>query len=314
MSKASVALKPKKSGINEWKRDFKRNGSLYLLMLPVIAYYIIFHYKPIYGALIAFQDFAPRLGIWGSKWVGLKHFEAFFSSPDFGRLLRNTLTISLTTLVVSFPAPIILALMLNEVSRTGIKKVVQTASYMPHFISLVVVCGMVKSFVADSGIIGQLVGIFTGEPQNLLLESRNFVPIYVISNVWQTMGWDSVIYLAALSSVDVQQYEAADIDGAGRLKQMINITFPSIMPTVIMMLILKIGSVMNVGFEKIILLYNPATYERADVISSYVYRKGFETQDWSYSTAVGLFNSFVNFALLLVSNRISRKTTETGLW
>lgn len=303
-----------RSALQDWKKDFKRNGTLYLLVIPVIVYYIIFHYKPIYGALMAFQDFAPRLGIWGSKWVGLKHFKAFFTSPDFGRLLKNTLTISISTLIVSFPAPIILALLLNEIHRIRIKKVVQTASYMPHFISLVVVCGMVKSFVSDTGFIGQLIGIFTGSPRNLLLEPKCFVPIYVVSNVWQSIGWDSIIYLAALSAVDVQQYEAADIDGAGRLKKMLYITFPGIMPTVIMMLILKIGSVMNVGFEKIILLYNPATYETADVISSFVYRQGFETQNWSYSTAVGLFNSVVNFILLLTANRISRKTSETSLW
>lgn len=298
----------------EWKKDFMRNGSLYLLVLPVIAYYIIFHYKPMYGALMAFQDYAPKLGIWGSKWVGLKHFETFFTSPDFGRLLRNTLTISLSTLIVSFPAPILLALLLNEIRRPKLKKAIQTASYMPHFVSLVVVCGMIKSFVTDSGIIGQLAGIFMGGPKNLLMEENCFTPIYVISAVWQSVGWDSIIYLAALSSVDIQQYEAADVDGAGRLKKMLYITFPGIMPTIIMMLILKVGKVMNVGFEKIILLYNPMIYSKADVISSFTYRQGFETQNWSYSTAVGLFNSVINFILLIAANKISKKTSETSLW
>jgi len=267
-----------------------------------------------YGALIAFQDFAPRLGFLQSPWVGLTHFKSLFSSPDFTRILRNTLTISLTSIVCGFPMPIILALLLNEMRSQRLKKVVQTASYMPHFISLVVICGMVKAFVSDSGFIGVWMGNLTGAPQNLLLNAKNFLPIHVTSGIWQTVGWDSIIYLASLSAIDVDQYEAADIDGAGRMRKLFYITLPGIVPTIITMLILRSGHIMSVGFEKIILLYNPLIYEKADVITSYVYRQGFTTQNWSYSSAVGLFNSVINLLLLVFTNTLSKRYSETSLW
>ncbi len=300
--------------INGWTKDFKRNGSLYLLMLPVLAFYILFCYQPMYGALIAFQDYSPRLGILGSQWVGLKNFKMFFSSPDFVRILKNTLKISFTNLIFGFPVPILFALLLNEIRNAKFKKVIQTASYLPHFISMVVICGMVKTFVGQNGVIGILVGKFTGGSTNLLMQPNMFVPIYVLSDIWQSMGWESIIYLAALSSVDVQQYEAADIDGAGIFRKMINITLPSIAPTIITMLILRVGKIMNVGYEKIILLYNPAIYDVSDVISSYVYRMGFETQNWGYSTAVGLFNSVINLTLLITANWVSKRLSGSGLY
>ncbi len=300
--------------VEGWKRDFRRNWTLYLLVIPVIAFYILFHYKPMYGALIAFKDFTPRIGFADSPWVGMKHFNDFFSSPDFLRILTNTLKISVTTLVFSFPMPILLALFLNEMKNMKLKKFVQTSSYLPHFISLVVICGMIKTFVSSNGIIGIIVGAFTGNTANLLLNPDMFLPIYVISNIWQFVGWDSIIYLAALSSVDVEQYEAADIDGAGRFQKMFKITLPSIQITVVTMLILKVGKIMNVGYEKIILLYNAAIYDVSDVISSYVYRMGFETQNWGYSAAVGLFNSVINLIILFVSNKISVKLADTSLW
>ena len=297
-----------------WKKDFRRNWTLYLLIIPVIAFYVLFCYKPMYGALIAFKDFTPRIGFAGSKWVGMENFNAFFSSPDFGRIVFNTIRISMTNLVCLFPFPILLALFLGEMKSEGLKKFVQTASYLPHFISLVVICGMVKTFVSSNGIVSMVIGAFTGTSTNMLQEPKFFLPIYVISDMWQMVGWESIIYLAALSAVDVEQYEAADIDGAGRFQKMFNITLPSIQITIITMLILKVGKVMNIGYEKIILLYNPTIYNVSDVISSYVYRMGFETQNWGYSAAVGLFNSVINIFVLIITNTISRRVTETSLW
>ncbi len=302
------------SWLGRCRKDLSRNKGAYIMVIPVILFYFLFHYKPMYGALIAFKDYSPRLGFAGSAWVGLKNFNDFFSSPDFARLLRNTIVISGTNLIFAFPAPIILALFLNEMSSLKLKRMVQTASYLPHFISLVVVCGMIKTFVGADGIIGILVGYFRGKTVNLLTEQDLFLPIYVISDIWQGVGWESIIYLAALSAVDVEQYEAAEIDGAGRMARMLHITIPSIQMTVITMLILRVGRLMNLGYEKIILLYNPAIYETSDVISSYVYRMGFETQNWGYSTAVGLFNSVINLVLLLAANLFSRKTTGNSIW
>ena len=298
----------------EWAKDFRVNGTLYLLVLPVIAFYLIFMYKPMYGALIAFKNYSPALGVADSPWVGMKHFEQLFSTPDFWRVFKNTLRISICTLVFGFPAPIIFSLFLNEVTNMRFKKLVQTASYMPHFISLVVVCGMIKAFVGDTGFISMIVSLFTGERTNLLLNPDYFTAIYVVSDIWQGLGWTSIIYLSALSAVDVAQYEAAEIDGAGSFDKMFKITLPSIMPTIITMLVLRVGQIMGIGYEKIILLYNSAIYSTADVISSYSYRVGFESQSWSYSTAVGLFNSVINFVLVIIANTASKKLTDSSLW
>lgn len=296
------------------KKDFKLNKSLYLLLLPVLAYYFIWHYVPMYGALIAFKDFTPRLGAWGSPWVGFKHFANFFGSPSFGEILFNTLRISLTTLVFSFPMPIILALLLNELRSPKFSKLVQNATYLPHFISLVVICGMVKDFTRDTGIISYLLSFFGMEPITMLNYPEYFVPIYVISGIWQSVGWESIIFLAALTGIDGSLYEAATIDGAGRWKQTWHITLPGIIPTIVTMLILRIGGILNVGYEKIILLYNDATLEVADVISTYVYRKGLLEQSWSFSTAVNMFNSVINLLFLCTANFISRKVNDTALW
>jgi ABC-type polysaccharide transport system, permease component len=296
------------------KKDFQKNRGLYLLIIPVVLFYIIFHYGPIYGAVIAFKQYAPAKGIMGSPWVGFKHFQEFFQSIYFVRLLKNTLTISITELIFGFPAPIILALMINELRSRTYSRLVQTITYMPHFVSMVVVCGMIVQFTKDSGFITQFLGLF-GLPQETMLNNpKLFVPIYVISNIWQGVGWGSIIYLAALTGIDQELYEAAKIDGAGKWRQTINITLPCLLPTIIILFILRLGSMLNVGFEKIILLYNPATYETADVISSYVYRKGIQEFSWSFSTAVGLFNSVINFALVISANYISKKTGETSLW
>ncbi|MDF2921296.1 MAG: sugar transporter permease [Paenibacillaceae bacterium] len=296
------------------RKDWIRNRALYLLVLPVIIYYIMFHYAPMYGAIIAFKDYVPSRGILDSEWVGLRHFKDFFYSFYFWRILKNTVVISLTSLLFGFPAPIILALMFNEVKSRYFSRVVQTITYMPHFVSLVVVCGLIIDFTMDDGIINSVVSLFGGTPVTMLNHPRFFVPVYVGSGIWQEVGWGSIIYLAAMSAIDPEQYEAATIDGAGRFKQAIHVTLPGIASTIVILLILKVGSLLGVGYEKIILLYNPAIYETADVISSYVYRKGLLDFSWSFSSAVGLFNSTINFMLLVGANWISRKVNQTGLW
>ena len=294
--------------------DFRVNKILYLMILPVIIYYIIFCYKPMYGAIIAFKDFSPAKGILGSQWVGFKHFVDFFNSYYFWRILKNTVVLSLGTLIFSFPAPIILALMINEIKNKQFAKVVQTISYLPHFISMVVICSLIRMFCDENGLVNYIAGFFGAEPVNLLSKPEYFVPVYIISDIWQTIGWGSIVYLAALTNLDPQLYEAAVIDGAGKWKQTINITIPGIMPTILIMLILRMGNMLNIGFEKIILLYNPLIYETADVISSFVYRKGLQEFSWSFSAAVGLFNSVINFMLLIASNKISQKINDVGLW
>lgn len=304
----------KDRGISGMKREFKKNGILYLIVLPVIVYYFIFHYMPLYGLLMAFQDFSPRRGISGSDWLGLTHFINFFKSPDFSRVVTNTLRISLSCLVFEFPAPIIMAILINELNGKYFKRTIQTISYLPHFISLVVICGMIKTFVEPDGIIGSVFAKITGNGSSMLSQSKMFLPIYVVSNIWQSIGWESIIYLAALMNIDPQLYEAADIDGAGKIAKIMKITLPSIAMTVVTMFILRVGRIMSVGYEKIILLYNPAIYDRSDVISSLVYRMGFSNQNWSYSAAVGLINSAVNMILLITTNTVSRKMTDTGLW
>lgn len=296
------------------RSDLKRNWSLYLMTVPGLLFYIIFAYGPMYGALIAFKDFSPGLGFWESPWVGFSHFKAFFSSPDCMRLIFNTLKISITTLIFGFPAPIIFAILINEMGQGKFKRLTQTISYMPHFISLVVICGLVKNFVATDGLITNLVGIFTGDTTNLLTKGEWFVPVYVASGIWQNIGWNSIIYLAALSGIDGCLYESAQLDGAGRFKQIIHITIPGILPTIITLLILNVGSLLSVGFEKIILLYNELIYNQSDTISTYVYRIGFQGQQWSYTTAIGLFNSFANLILLAVANAVSKKVTDSSLW
>ncbi|MDO5417864.1 MAG: ABC transporter permease subunit [Lachnospiraceae bacterium] len=310
---------PQSSYWQRLKKDLVKNRIAYLMFLPVLLYYLIFCYKPMYGLIIAFKDFSPAKGILNSPWAknfGLNHFIEFFGSVYFTRLIKNTLVISITNLLVTFPAPIILALLLNEVRSKKYKGVVQTLTYLPHFISMVVICSMVRLFVGEGGFITQILdsmGIVDGR-YSMLSQKEYFVPIYVLSGLWQTIGWSAIIYISALSGVDQELYEAARIDGANRWKQTIHITLPSIMMTIIMMLILRIGTIMSVGYEKIILLYNPGIYETADVISSYVYRKGLLESNWSFSAAVGLFNSLINLFLVLGANKITKKVTDMGLW
>jgi len=295
-------------------KDFRRNKYIYLMLLPVVGYYLLFHYVPMYGAQIAFKDFIPARGISGSPWIGLDNFRTFFEGIYFWRLLRNTVAINVLDILLGFPAPILLALLLNEITSDRFKRTVQTITYMPHFISLVVVVGMVLDFFAREGLINQVLGVVGIAPISFMQRPDLYWWIYVGSGIWQSIGWGSIIYLAAIATIDPTLYEAAKVDGANRFKQIRHITLPGIMPTIIILLILRMGMMMNVGYEKTILLYNPLTYETADVISSYVYRKGILETNFGFSAAVGLFNSAINFALLLGANRLSRKYSESSLW
>lgn len=295
-------------------RDLRINKYVYLMLLPVVAYYIVFYYVPMYGLQIAFKDYSVGLGMWNSEWVGFRHFESFFESYYFWRLLRNTLLLSFYELLFGFPASIILALLLNELRSNVLKRFVQTVTYMPHFISIVVISGMLVDFLARDGLINNILGLFGVDPVAYLGESSWFRTIFVSSNIWQNIGWGSIIYLSAMSSIDPSMYEAAKVDGASRWKQMLHVTLPGIMPTVVILLILQIGSFMTVGTDKILLLYNSTTYETADVIGTFVYRKGILESDFSYSAAIGLFNSLINFTLLVLANAISRKTSDNKLW
>lgn len=307
-----------KAGRESWltmvKKDFRLNRAIYLLLIPVVLYYILFHYVPMYGSIIAFQNFKPQRGIMGSEFVGFTHFINFFSSPFFGTILWNTFRISFCSIVFGFPAPIILALLLNELKHERFAKLVQNITYLPHFISLVVICGLIKDFTMDTGVVNYFLSLLGFEPKSLLNYPQYFTPVYVISGIWQEIGWGSIIYLAALSGLDPSLYEAATIDGASRFKQTLHVTLPGIMPTIIIMLILKVGSILSVGYEKIILLYNDSTMSSAEVISTYVYKKGLTELSWSFSAAVGLFNSVINFLFLTAANTISKKTTDYGLW
>lgn len=295
-------------------KDLIRNKYIYIMAIPVLAYYLLFCYQPMYGAIIAFKEFSPGKGIMGSPWVGLQQFKDFFTGFYFWRVLRNTLVINIYDLVFGFPAPIILALLLNEIRKNKFKRLVQTVTYLPHFISIMVICGLIIDFTNSNGLVNDIIVFFGGARSSLLLNPKLFRTIFVSTNVWQGVGWGTIIYLSAMTSIDPQLYEAASIDGAGHLRQIWNITIPCIMPTVTILLILRIGQMMNVGFEKVILLYNPNTYETADVISSFVYRKGLQEFSYSFSTAVGLFNSVINFTLLISANWISSKISENSLW
>ena len=298
------------------KKDWKKNKSVYFLAIPIVIYFLIWHYAPIVGLLLGFEEYSPRGGIIGSEWIGVKNFVDFFKSYYFARLIKNTLILSIFSIIINFPAPIILALLLNELENQIFKKVIQTISYLPYFISTVVICGIVIDFLGYDGAFTSILlnmGLIK-ERQDLLALKSAFRPIFVLSGTWQGVGYGSIIYLAALSGVDQELYEAAKIDGAGRWRQTLHITLPSIAPTIIIMFILIMGSLLNVSMEKIILLYRPVTYETADVISSFVYRRGLQEGAYGYSTAVGIFNSIVNMALMFTTNAISAKYSETSLF
>lgn len=294
--------------------DYKKNKHILFMAIPVFLWFVIFCYLPIFGIIIAFKDYSPGLGVIASPWAGLRHFKDFLSSTYTLRIFKNTLLLNLYGLLWGFPAPIILALLLNEIRCKSFKVGVQILSYMPYFISMVVVCGIVVNFTASGGLISRLAAHFIGEEVNLLLYPRYYRSIYIASDLWQQVGWGSIIYMAALAGIDQSLYEAATIDGAGRLKQTWYVTIPGIMPTIIVLLIMRMGQVLNSGFEKTILLYNESTYDVADTIGSYTYRRGMVESNYSFSSAVGLFNSVINMLFLVAANKISRRVTESSLW
>lgn len=296
-------------------KDLVRDKYLVLMVIPIVVIFFIYNYLPMVWNLMAFEKYSIRKGLFGSEWVGLTNFQRFFSSPYCGRVIRNTFIISFTDLILGWPVPIIFALLLNEVRNLRAKRVIQTCSYLPHFISVVVVVGMLKIFFSStSGVVNEVIKAMGGQAIPFFSQANCFVWLYVFSGIWQNFGWDSIIYFSAISSIDPQIYEAAIVDGAGRWRKMFSITLPSISPTIITLLILRIGWLMSVGFEKILLMYNEATYETADVISTYVYRVGLLGADFSYGTAIGLFNSLISLVLLLGANALSRKLTDTSIF
>ncbi len=295
-------------------KELRMNKYIYLMLLPVIVYLIILNYIPMYGVIIAFKDFKPRLGIMGSPWVGMKYFKEFISSIFFGRTLRNTVILSGLNLVFGFSAPIIFAVLLNEVRNIHFKKTIQTITYLPHFITTVIIASLILVFTNSDGFITQIVNGITGHTGSLIGDKNYFRGIYVISEVWQGFGWGSIVYLAAISGINPELYEAARIDGANKFRQIWNVTLPGIMPTIVIMFIMAVGGLMSIGWEKAFLLQSPVTYETSDIISTFVYRKGFEEMNYSYSTAVGLFNSVINLILLAGANKISQKMNDTSLW
>ena len=296
------------------KRDWKKYWQLYMLVIPLIAFYALWAYGPMYGIQIAFKDFTPKKGISGSAWVGWKNFLSFFNGAYAFRLIRNTFLINLYNLIFGFPLPIIFALMLTEIRRRNFKRAVQTITYMPYFISIVIICGLIRDFGASDGVFGYIAQLFGQTPVNILGNEKYFRTVYVTSEIWQFLGWNSILFMSTLTTINPELFEAATIDGASRLKQIWHVSLPGILPTIAILLVLRVGSMMSLGFEKVILLYNPVIYETADVISSFVYRKGIIDADFGYATAVGLFNSVINFILVISANKASSALTETSLW
>lgn len=296
------------------KKEWQRNYCLYIFAIPIFIYFIMFKYVPMFGLVIAFKNFSLGKGVFGSDWVGFKYFMEFFNSVYFTRTLTNTLTLSILSILFNFPFPIIFALLLNEIKAGKLKRFVQTSSYLPHFISMVVICGIITDFCSSDGLITSIIVALGGDKINYLADSRYFRTIFVTSGVWQTFGWSSIIYIAALTGIDEQLYEAAAIDGATRWQRVWHITIPGIANTIIILLIMRLGHVLSVGYEKVILLYTPQTYDVADIISSYNYRLGIIEARYGYSTAVGLFQSIINIIVLVISNGLSRKYSETSLF
>ncbi|MGO4109814.1 ABC transporter permease [Paenibacillus sp. YAF4_2] len=296
-----------------WSR-IMRHRYLYLMVLPGFLTVLIFCYFPMYGILIAFKDYSAAKGIMDSPWVGFKYFNTFFHDPMAFRVLKNTLLLGVFTLFWSFPAPIILALLFNELRNKRFKKVVQTVSYFPHFISVVIVAGMIKEFTARDGLFNDIISFFGGSPIMFLLEPDYFRTIFISSGIWQGIGFGTIIYLAALSGIDPTLYDVAEVDGANRWKKIVHITWPSLRSTTVILLIFAVGGVLGTDFQKIILLYSPETYSVADVIGSYVYRQGILGAQYEYTTAIGLFMSVISFIVLYLTNWISRKVSDTSLF
>lgn len=315
-------MKAKERDVSLKRKPFKKvmsqiytDRQLYIMLIPFLLFYALFVYKPMWGLQVAFKDYNIFKGMSGSEWVGLKNFQAVFGNPYFFRILRNTLLISFYSLAFSFPMPIILALLLNEVRNKKFKGTIQTFTYLPYFISAVVVCGMVTSFLSPStGIVNIILDKLGFDKVYFLSKPQYFRTIFILQGIWQNTGYSSIVYIAALGGIDMELYDAAKVDGCGRWKQMLHVTLPGLLPTIVTLFIINVGNVLNVNYEKIILLYQPATYETADVINSYVYRLGIEQSNYGVSTAMGLFNSAVGFVLVYIANKMSNKINGTGLW
>ncbi|MBB5780611.1 ABC transporter permease [Nonomuraea jabiensis] len=297
-----------------WRHAIRRDWQLYSLAILPLLFFAIFRYLPMLGNVIAFRKFEPGGSIFGESWVGLRYVKMFLNDPSFWTVFTNTLVLGALTLLFCFPLPIVLALLLNEVRNRRVKRFLQSVSYLPHFLSMVIVAGIVMQMLAIDGPVNQIVKVFGGEPTAFLQKPEWFRTIFVSSEVWQTVGWGTILYLAALTTIDEQLYEAARMDGAGRWRQIWHVTLPGIRPTAVTLLILNIGTFMAVGFEKVLLLYNPLTYPTADVISTYLYRMGVESSNLSYAAAIGLFEALVGVVLILSANLISRRTVGTSLW
>ena len=296
-------------------KDFKKNKLIWFMAIPFVLWYVIFAYIPMGGIMIAFQKYSIARGVFSSPWIGLENFRQFFSSYYAFRIIKNTIVLSFYRIIFVFPSSILLALLLNEVTSSKFKRTIQTITYLPHFISLTVVCGMITVFVSKNGMINQLMSIFGAEAQSsLLIYPEYYRIIYIISDIWQGIGWGAIIYISALAGINSEYYEAAAIDGANRFQKIIYITIPCLIPTIVTMFILNIGTFMSVGADKTILLYNENTYEVSDIIASFVYRRGIVEADYSFSAAVGLFNGIINLILVLITNTLSNKTTGEGLW
>lgn len=301
--------------MGQFQKRWHNSKYLMLLFLPALIYYLLFKYVPMFGILISFKDYNTFKGVWASEWVGLKYYSLFFHSPDFLKLLKNTVLLGISKVVFGFPAPIILALLLNEVRRAALKRFVQSISYLPHFISNVVVVSMMFLFLSPtSGLVNNVIQWFGYDAMNFMQNEDYFRAIYILSEIWQHVGWETIIYLAALSAIDPQLYEAARVDGANRRHQLLHITIPGIRPAIIILFILNIGHVLDIGFEKVLLMLNPSIYATADVLSTYVYRTGIQSMNYSYATAIDLFSSIINLIFILTANWISRRTSETSLW
>ncbi len=304
----------KESYLKRLGRNIQQYPSLYLLFIPILLYFLVFKYGPMFGAVIAFEKYRPARGIFGSQWIGLKNFRDFLTGPYAQRTIVNTLMLNFWQILIGFPAPILLAILLNEVSQKRYRKFVQTASYLPYFISLVVVCGIIKDFTASDGLFSDILASFGFPRENLLTDGRYYRAIYVASSLWQSCGWGSILYIATLTNADPQLYEAATIDGAGRFRCIWHITIPALLPVIIVQLIMRIGNIMSYGADRTLLLYSPAVYDKADIISSFVYRYGLQDLNFSYASAVDLFNSVINLILLYSANRIADKLTGESLW
>lgn len=301
--------------ITSFYKNLKRDKFLLMMFLPIFIYFIVFRYIPMTGLIIAFKNFKPGHGIYYGDWVGLKWIIQFFKSPYAYRVIRNTIYISVYSILFGFPVPVIFAVCITGLKSSSIRRVYQTASYLPHFISTVILVGIITNFFSmNNGIINNIISLLGGEKVNFLNNSKYFRFLYVGSGIWQSFGFSSIIYIAAINSIDPTLFEVSQMDGISKFKEVFYITVPMIAPTIIILFILQLGQIMNVGFEKVFLMYNPITYETADVISTYVYRKGIEGSSYSFATAVGFFNSVINFTFVYIANRISRIVTQTSLW